>query len=67
MVERLVVLEGPVHLLHVGEDDLGVQAAGTDHLLHVVTGDEVRDAGESSGGGGRGGGLPRFLLNGLSF
>ena len=39
----LVVLEGPVDLLDVGEDNFGVKPSRTDHLVHVVPGDEVGD------------------------
>ena len=40
----LVVLEGPVDLLDVGEDNFGVESPRADHLIHVVPGDEVRDS-----------------------
>ena len=40
----LVVLEGPVHLLVVSEDNFGVESPRADHLVHVVPGDEVRDS-----------------------
>ena len=40
----LVVLEGPVDLLDVGEDNFGVESPRADHLVHVVPGDEVRDS-----------------------
>ena len=39
----LVVLEGPVDLLDVGEDNFGVKPSRTDHLVHVVPRDEVGD------------------------
>ena len=39
----LVVLEGPVDLLDVGKDNFGVKPSRTDHLVHVVPGDEVGD------------------------
>ena len=39
----LVVLEGPVDLLDVGEDNFGVEPSRADHLVHVVPGDEVGD------------------------
>ena len=41
----LVVLEGPVDLLDVGEDNFWVESSRADHLVHVVPGDEVRDPG----------------------
>ena len=41
----LVVLEGPVDLLDVGKDNFWVESSRANHLVHVVPGDEVRDAG----------------------
>ena len=49
----LVILERPVHLLHVGEHHLGVEAARADHLVHVLAGDEVGDARQPPGGSSR--------------
>jgi len=40
----LVILEGPIDLLDVGKDDLGVEPARADHVVHVVAGDKVGDA-----------------------
>ena len=47
-VVDLVVLEGPVDLLHVGEHHLGVEPPGADHLIHVIPGNKVRNASKSS-------------------
>ena len=47
-MDDLVVLEGPVDLLDIGEHHLGVEPPGADHLVHVVSGNKVRDASKSS-------------------
>ena len=49
----LVILERPVHLLHVGEHHLGVEAARADHFVHVLARDEVGDARQPPGGSSR--------------
>ena len=47
-MDDLVVLEGPVDLLNIGEHHLGVEPPGADHLVHVIPGNKVRDASKSS-------------------
>ena len=49
-----VVLQGPVHLLDVGKDDLGIQPPRADHVVHVVARNEIGNAGKPSKHGARG-------------
>ena len=47
-MDDLVVLEGPVDLLDIGEHHLGVEPPGADHLVHVISGNKVGDASKPS-------------------
>ena len=41
----LVIFESSVDLLHVGKDDLGIEPAWRNHVVHVVARYEIWDAG----------------------
>ncbi len=46
----LVIFEGSVDLLYVGKDDLGIEPARRNHVVHVVARYEIWDSGKAPEG-----------------